>query len=387
MRVGASVALLFTGLAAAGCGGPGRPAAPPPKPPAQPQTVAPTPRDRAPIRAEMAEIQRLLQQRGYDPGPVDGLYGQKTAGAIGRYQADNRLPVNGNASLELLQHLRRQPSTAPEIVAVEAATGSGPYEMGERYVFSDGTVHDVVGLESGRVKWRTSHEEEFSTSPNVGSPVLEWNYGPWRGTARSTLAPDTPWPPARGVETGFTVQTEEWSTEDGPNAPRQKGEIRWTCRNEGKEATRTMAGNFRTEILSCERWPVPAGAWQKRTWYYAPALGHFVRRVDLDGAGMEIERLELVAAMPGGPKTRRAALTSSLRDALGNRAIGQPLTIDDPASSARFLLTIDREFKGPAGVQCRAYSFTRAAPAPRRDFPAVSCYDRKKKRWRTPGLE
>jgi peptidoglycan hydrolase-like protein with peptidoglycan-binding domain len=41
------------------------------------------------------EIQRGLKRRGYDPGPIDGLLGLRTARAIRRFQADNGLYVNG----------------------------------------------------------------------------------------------------------------------------------------------------------------------------------------------------------------------------------------------------------------------------------------------------
>ena len=41
------------------------------------------------------DIQRGLKRRGYDPGPVDGLLGRRTAQAIRKFQADNGLYVNG----------------------------------------------------------------------------------------------------------------------------------------------------------------------------------------------------------------------------------------------------------------------------------------------------
>ena len=41
------------------------------------------------------EIQRGLRRRGYDPGPVDGFLGRRTARAIRKFQADHGLYVNG----------------------------------------------------------------------------------------------------------------------------------------------------------------------------------------------------------------------------------------------------------------------------------------------------
>jgi len=37
--------------------------------------------------------QATLKQLGYDPGPIDGIWGQKMATAVARYQADQRLSV------------------------------------------------------------------------------------------------------------------------------------------------------------------------------------------------------------------------------------------------------------------------------------------------------
>jgi hypothetical protein len=47
-------------------------------------------------------IQMSLTRLGYDPGPPDGQYGKRTAGAISQYQHANRLPVDGRPSPQLL---------------------------------------------------------------------------------------------------------------------------------------------------------------------------------------------------------------------------------------------------------------------------------------------
>lgn len=54
----------------------------------------------------VAGIQEELRVRGYDPGPVDGVAGGRTRAAIRRYQAAVGLPVDGQPSAELLNHLK-----------------------------------------------------------------------------------------------------------------------------------------------------------------------------------------------------------------------------------------------------------------------------------------
>jgi peptidoglycan hydrolase-like protein with peptidoglycan-binding domain len=54
------------------------------------------------------DTQSALLRLGYNPGPPDGIYGQRTAEAISEYQYNNRLPVNGQPSPQLLNYMIRQ---------------------------------------------------------------------------------------------------------------------------------------------------------------------------------------------------------------------------------------------------------------------------------------
>jgi hypothetical protein len=50
--------------------------------------------------------QSALQGMGYNPGPVDGQMGPRTAGAIRNFQRAQRLPETGTLTPETLQRLR-----------------------------------------------------------------------------------------------------------------------------------------------------------------------------------------------------------------------------------------------------------------------------------------
>lgn len=56
------------------------------------------------------DIQAFLVRLGYNPGPVDGVYGQRTADAISQYQYASRLPVDGRPSPQLLNFMISQGS-------------------------------------------------------------------------------------------------------------------------------------------------------------------------------------------------------------------------------------------------------------------------------------
>lgn len=70
-----------------------------------------------PDRNLVAEIQRLLRLRGYDPGVDDGYRGERTIQAIKRYQADKGLRADGRPSEALLERLRAEVRPPPPPVA------------------------------------------------------------------------------------------------------------------------------------------------------------------------------------------------------------------------------------------------------------------------------
>ncbi len=49
--------------------------------------------------------QEALKDNGYDPGPIDGVMGPRTAAAISEYQQKENLTVTGRADAETLGRL------------------------------------------------------------------------------------------------------------------------------------------------------------------------------------------------------------------------------------------------------------------------------------------
>lgn len=59
-------------------------------------------------RSQVEKIQELLAARGYDPGPVDGVFGSQTRRAIKEFQRTAKLPADGYPSPELLEVLGKK---------------------------------------------------------------------------------------------------------------------------------------------------------------------------------------------------------------------------------------------------------------------------------------
>jgi len=67
--------------------------------------LGPAPGGEAGSREVIAAIQRLLNRVGFDPGPADGIPGQKTTDAIMAYQREAGLTVDGNPTPALQRHM------------------------------------------------------------------------------------------------------------------------------------------------------------------------------------------------------------------------------------------------------------------------------------------
>ncbi|MBR9913066.1 MAG: peptidoglycan-binding protein [Gammaproteobacteria bacterium] len=52
------------------------------------------------------QLQTVLQDKGYNPGPIDGYVGSATINAVNSYQADNQLPIDKYLNIKTLKHLK-----------------------------------------------------------------------------------------------------------------------------------------------------------------------------------------------------------------------------------------------------------------------------------------
>lgn len=93
-----------------------------------PEAYSPAPRVSVPPTPTLQsdpmirQIQGVLQERGYNPGPLDGVLGKKTKEALRRFQKDHRLAVTGEITADTKSALL---SPAPS--SAEAIEKGGTY--------------------------------------------------------------------------------------------------------------------------------------------------------------------------------------------------------------------------------------------------------------------
>lgn len=92
------------------------------------------------VNTDVKELQRLLKNRGYYSGSLDGRYGLQTQMAVSAFQGDNGLKVDGKAGPSTLAALKKVlkyntetlelGSTGPEVTKVQKALKSKGYYSG-----------------------------------------------------------------------------------------------------------------------------------------------------------------------------------------------------------------------------------------------------------------
>ena len=63
-----------------------------------------------------------LKELGYQPGKIDGIYGPRTTGAVGSFQANNDLKVTGAADKATLEAAKSANAKQPDPTKTELAT-------------------------------------------------------------------------------------------------------------------------------------------------------------------------------------------------------------------------------------------------------------------------
>jgi hypothetical protein len=122
----------------------------------------------------------------------------------------------------------------------------------------------------------------------------------------------------------------------------------------------------------------PNGPKRTITWQYAPAVGHYIKRIDTSGDGKETP-IELVGVELGGrdwPAAVRTGLDWAFQHALEEESSGKNVQWESSALPGRIEIEAlgDVDFGGNAA--CRRFAATRFdAEGLKRVYPGIACRD------------
>jgi hypothetical protein len=253
--------------------------------------------------------------------------------------------------------------TSANLAYVETRSG-GPalppaplpeYGVGDAFAFDNNRVHTVAAIDGATINWDAGADFRYATLRNFALPRLSWS---WQrndgttssGTAKSDVPPEALWPLKVGNRTAYSSSD---TYRDGDGKPSSHLQW-WKCWVAGTETVEVPAGRFDTFEIVCDR--QYDGNWAQRSrWYYAPAAGHYVRRI-LDFPGADSQKMDLVAYGPRPlslPAAANRLRAETVQRTLEKTASGQ--TVKASAGGYTVAVTPLRTVRTPAGVFCRDY--------------------------------
>lgn len=95
-------------------------------------------------------VQEALVEKGFDPGPVDGIWGSKTKAALMKFQEGAGLTANGKVDKATMSSLLSSMNTAPSSASAPQASASSVSIPTTPAFSEDDTGPDVA---DGNIAW------------------------------------------------------------------------------------------------------------------------------------------------------------------------------------------------------------------------------------------
>ncbi|MEE8535765.1 MAG: peptidoglycan-binding protein [Kiloniellales bacterium] len=333
-------------------------------------------------------VQGRLAALGYEPGPIDGLIGPKTRGSVQRYQENAGLPANGKITEAVLAGLEgRSESGSGAEPSARVESGPAPaYDAGTQFVYADGEIHTVLGVEGAQVRWHSNRSGGFVAYNNFLLPPLAWHSPEESGMRLADSSPDELWPLETGQELTFrtTSMIQHGQRPDNSGVRHET----WRCRIEGSETLKLRAGTFDTRKIVCDGRSEPGGPDLRRVWHYVPEIRHFV--LYQESGGMSSWRsVELLAIQPNSadwPPVARAGLGWAFEHALETAADGEETTWSSSAVDTRVTIKSGPRVAAGRRQTCRSFVQVWSEPEGERIYPGFACRSGSGQ-WAIPGLD
>jgi 17 kDa outer membrane surface antigen len=230
------------------------------------------------------------------------------------------------------------------------------YGIGDSYSFSDGSSATVVFADPNRVRWKGS-AGEWVTTDDVMLPSLSWHSGNNLGE-RALAGNVMLFPLEPGKSVLFSATSTMRSSFGGPSTITHE---QWRCNVHDAVNLETQAGRFPTWRVDCDVAEQPQAGESsetRRSYYYAPEIGYFVRRVEhLDtGDTRVVDLVRYTSAEPSLPAAALRLRVASIQSALERDVSGAEANWRDPSTGAEGTVEPLRTLRSQQYGWCRDFA-------------------------------
>lgn len=269
------------------------------------------------------------------------------------------------------------------------------YKAGTKFVYSNGTWESVARVGPEGVTWVNHRGNESRGSADFTYKRVQWQTRDrqgrrefsqtefWLGQPTTTL-----WPLKPGNRTRYNEEG-TWSASGGTA---RSYDSYWSCEVIGTERVSVVAGDFDTWKITCKRYSNRFRSTSKtreyRTWYYAPAVNHWVLEIRDYNGYRENRRKELAAVLPDlatytAVPENITSLKRQFQNTLESAKRGATEVWEHPGEQLLVSMTPRKSFRLGNGDICRQYYQTFDQSGYRYEYPGIACRN-DEGRWLVP---
>ena len=226
------------------------------------------------------------------------------------------------------------------------------YRAGDFYAYDDGITESVTAVNGNRIDWKTDHGFRFTRYANFALPHLAWRSKTAEAAVELTASPTLLWPLERGGSASFQTRS-RIRYSDGRAEGRFVESSR--CEVDGTASVEVAAGRFDTYKVTCSVCNAGNVVVLRRTWYYAPNVGHYVVRLDTHPRSRRRELAAYGFSLASLSEHDRRGIMKVFQRALETKPSGTPTVWRSADGTQLSDVTPTRTFRTDRGVFCRNY--------------------------------
>lgn len=245
------------------------------------------------------------------------------------------------------------------------------YRAGDAYTYSTGRTETVDALRDDRIVWRNDLGSQFERFPNFIFPEVLTTTDRGKVERRFDVPPDTLWPLIPGTRRQF--KSEVRVKLEGQNGERVFYR-EWICTVVGPAKVEVQFGAFDAVEIACERYS--RGRWrEKRSWFYVPEIGHYVRRTDhvLGRENRETELVSIQQGLDGVSRDTKRAIYELEQQTLERMPSGKAANWRSSGGGLAVTMVVIKTMKTEAGQFCRSFRQVIREAGRDRVVPGLAC--------------
>ena len=259
------------------------------------------------------------------------------------------------------------------------------YRVGTKYVYSNGTWETVSRVGPEGVTWINHRGYESKGLSDFTYKRLKWQAKDRHGMREYNQTKfwfdeetTTLWPLQPGNKTRYD-ENGRFFTSSGID---RSYDSYWSCEVKGTEKISIVAGDFDTWKITCKRYPNSYRSSSKvreyRTWYYAPAINHWVLEVRDYNGYRENRRKELAAVLPDvstftGQEENVVSIKKQFQNTLESNQKEDTAMWRSSQDQLLVAITPKRIFRLGNGDVCRQYDQVFAEAGMAYQYPGIAC--------------